>query len=291
MHDVEPDLLRAFVAVAEAGSFTAAARIIGRSQSAVSQKLLRLEDVLGLRVFERTSRSLVLTRDGERALVAAKRLLGHYNSFLQEVREPPKPALFRLGISENLVRTQLASLLSRFSEQYPDVQIELSASSNQGLLKEYESGLLDVVIAKAREGGAAARGRVIWREPLVWLAASDHRPDHRRPARLVMMRPPCAYREIMTDVLRDVRRDWVAACTASSLSGVQAAVLGGLGVTVLGKSFVQEGMRILSPSTHWPALPTVEVSVISGKPAMQPITEPLIAMLTEALLESGAKEP
>ncbi|AGW93314.1 LysR family transcriptional regulator [Ralstonia pickettii DTP0602] len=288
MQDVEPDLLRAFVAVAESGSFTAAAGLIGRSQSAVSQKVLRLEDVLDLRVFERSSRSLTLTRDGERALAAAKRLLGHYDAFLRELREPPKPALMRLGISENLVQTQLPRLLSRFSEQYPDVQIELATSASQDLLADYEAGALDVVIAKARKGGPAVRGRVIWREPLVWLAATGYRPDSRRPARLVMMRPPCAYREIMTDVLNDARREWVVACTASSLSGVQAAVLGGLGVTVLGKSFAQHGMRILSPSAQWPALPMAEVSVIGESPAMQPVIEPLVAMLTEALLESGS---
>ena len=70
--DLELDLLRAFVAVAETGSFTAAADVVHRSQSAVSQKVLRLEEILGRRVFDRTSRTLGLTPDGERLLVAAR---------------------------------------------------------------------------------------------------------------------------------------------------------------------------------------------------------------------------
>ncbi len=86
---------------------------------------------------------------------------------------------------------------------------------------------------------------MVWREPLVWIAGPDYRMDDRRPVRLVMMRPPCIYRGVMTEALDAIGREWVTACTASNLIGIEAAVLGGLGVTVLGKSFVQNGMKIL----------------------------------------------
>ncbi|MEZ2131237.1 MULTISPECIES: LysR family transcriptional regulator [unclassified Sinorhizobium] len=286
--DLEPDLLRAFVAVAETGSFTAAAEVIGRSQSAVSQKVLRLEDILQMRVFDRTSRSLSLTRDGERLLVAGKRLLAHYENFMQELRDPPKVSVLRLGISENLVQTQLPRLLSSFSHRYPDVQLELTTATSEELLADYDADRLDIVIAKTRKDGSPHPGRVIWREPLVWLAGPDYRADNRRPARLVMMRPPCIYRAVMTESLDAIGREWVTACTASNLLGIQAAVLGGLGVTVLGKSFAQNGMKVLPPSEHWPALPTAEVSVIGGTPEMQHIVRPLVTLLTESLLESAS---
>lgn len=285
--DVEPDLLRAFVAVVETGSFTAAAEVVGRTQSAVSQKVLRLEDILQMRVFDRTSRSLNLTRDGERVLVAGKRLLAHYENFIQELRAPPKVSVLRLGISENLVQTQLPSVLSRFGSQHPDVQLELTTAASEELLDAYEAGHLDLVIAKTRKGRHHP-GRVIWREPLVWLAGPNYRPDDRRPARLVMMRPPCIYRAIMAESLEAVGREWVTACTTSNLLGIQAAVLGGLGVTALGRSFAQNGLRVLPSSERWPALPTAEVSVIGETPELQHIARPLVTLLTESLLESGS---
>ncbi|KAA0693402.1 LysR family transcriptional regulator [Neorhizobium sp. P12A] len=285
--DVEPDLLRAFVAVAETGSFTAAAEVVGRSQSAVSQKVLRLEDILQMRVFDRTSRSLRLTCDGERVLVAGKRLLAHYQSFMHELRDPPKVSLLRLGISENLVQTQLPRLLSRFSHLHPDVQLELTTTATEELLVEYEARRLDIIIAKRRQDGSPHPGRVIWREQLVWTANSDYRADDRRPVRLVMRRPPCIYRAVMTEALDVIGREWMTACTASNLLGIEAAVLGGLGVTVLGKSFVQNGMKILPTSERWPALPVAEVSVIGKNPALQHIVQPLVALLTEALLDSS----
>ncbi|WP_119679327.1 LysR substrate-binding domain-containing protein [Indioceanicola profundi] len=281
--DLELDLLRAFVAVAETGSFTAAAEVVGRSQSAVSQKVLRLEEILQRRVFDRTSRSLNLTRDGERMLVTARQMLEFNDKVMRELREPPAAGTLRLGISEDFIPRQLPKLLARFSRLYPSVHIELMTGLSCNLLAAYDDNLLDAVIAK--KDGSAQRGRVIWREPLVWMAAADYEADPARPARLVMLPQPCTYRELMISALDSVRREWQPACTASSLMGIQAAVAGGLGVTVLGRSFVQDGMKILPPSESWPALPMTEITVLGEERAAE-LVVPFITFLTESL--SGA---
>ncbi|WP_338582069.1 LysR substrate-binding domain-containing protein [Pseudomonas sp. MAG733B] len=281
--DLEIDLLRAFIAVAETGSFTAAAEVVARSQSAVSQKIIRLEEILGMRVFERTSRTLTLTAEGERLLVGARKMMLHFDSFMREMRAPVTVNTLRLGISENLVPTQLPRLLSRFSKLYPDLELELTTGLSSDLLADHEAGRLDVVISK-RKMGAAQRGRIIWREPLVWIAAKDYEIEAARPLRLVMMRPPCAYRAIMVEALASVQREWSSACLASNLGGVQAAVAAGLGVTALGTSFLQEGMRIIEPSEKLPTLPSTEVAVIGDEPRTQHLLQPLVALLTEGLM-------
>jgi DNA-binding transcriptional LysR family regulator len=285
--DLEIDLLRAFVAVAETGSFTAAAEVVGRSQSAVSQKVLRLEEILQRRVFDRTSRSLSLTRDGEHMLVAARRMLEFNDTVMHELLQPPAVGSLRLGISEDFIPSQLPKLLARFSRLYPGVHLDLMTGLSCDLLAAYDAGQLDGVIAK--KDGTAQRGRVIWREPLVWMASADYQLDFTKPARLVMLRPPCTYRELMITALDSVRREWMAVCTASSLMGVQAAVAGGLGVTVLGRSFVQAGMQILRAPEHWPALPMTEITVIGEESAEANLVRPLISFLTESLAgERGA---
>ncbi|MGY2185941.1 HTH-type transcriptional regulator GltR [compost metagenome] len=281
--DLEIDLLRAFIAVAETGSFTAAAEVVARSQSAVSQKIIRLEEILGMRVFERTSRTLTLTAEGERLLVGTRKMMLHFDSFMREMRAPVTVNTLRLGISENLVPTQLPRLLSRFSKLYPDLELELTTGLSNDLLADHEAGRLDVVISK-RKMGAAQRGRIIWREPLVWIAAKDYEIEAARPLRLVMMRPPCAYRAIMVEALASVQREWSSACLASNLGGVQAAVAAGLGVTALGTSFLQEGMRIIEPSEKLPTLPSTEVAVIGDEPRTQHLLQPLVALLTEGLM-------
>src|ERR1700754_2652760 len=285
------DLLRAVVAVTESGSFTAAAAVVGRSQSAVSQKVLRLEEALGFCVFRRTSRSLKLTRDGERVLIAARRLLAQYDAFMSEMRKPPQPTRLRLGISENLVQPQLHLILSRFGQLFSSIELELTTGSSEDLSDSHDAGLLDIVFARRKREGSPQRGRVIWREPLVWLAAKNFQCEPSRPARLIMMPSRCAYCEVMTETLDAARREWTVACRASNLIGVQAAVTGGLGATVLGKSFLRDGMKILPTSAHWPALPASEIAVIGESPMLRHVVEPLVSVFVDVLTREPSGAP
>lgn len=279
--DLELDLLRAFVAVAETGSFTAAADIVGRSQSAISQKVSRLEEIVERRVFDRTSRSLRLTEDGEQLLVIARRMIELNDESIRSFRQPIAAGKLRLGISEDFIPSELPKLLARFSKSHPGLHIDLMTGLSCDLFEAYDSGSLDAVIAKKER--SIQRGRVIWREPLVWMAAKDYELDFSRPARLVMLKAPCTYREIMIEALDGVRREWIAVCTASSLMGIQAAVAGGLGVTVLGRSFVQDDMQILRAPEHWPALPMTEVIVIGEEGQNADLVRPFVSFLTESL--------
>jgi DNA-binding transcriptional LysR family regulator len=278
--DLEIDLLRAFVAVAETGSFTSAAQIVGRSQSAVSQKINRLEELVETRVFDRTSRSLSLTRSGEALFAAARKMIEFNDAVMKQIRTPMGVLKLRLGISEDFIPGQLPALLARFNRLYPMVDLDLMTGLSCDILAAYDAGRLDTVIAK--KNGAVPRGRVIWRDQLVWLAGSNYEVDPARPINLVMLRPPCTYRELMISTLESVRRDWVAACTASSLMGIQAAVGGGLGVSILGKSFVKNDMRILDMPEDWPALPSTEVVIIGEKPEFADLVQALVMFLTES---------
>jgi DNA-binding transcriptional LysR family regulator len=278
--DLEIDLLRAFVAVAETGGFTAAAEVVGRSQSAISQKILRLEEILGRRVFERTSRSLTLTQEGEKLLVLARRMLEMNDIAVRSLLEPMVGSL-RLGVSEDFVPGLLPGMLARFRRLYPGMRLELRTGLSCELLAAHEAGQLDVVIAK--KDGLAQRGRVIWRERLVWMAAGGYQPDFSRPAPLVLLPAPCTYRDVMIQALDSVRREWFAACTASSLAGIRAAVAGGLGVTVLGRSFVGPDLQVLRAPAHWPDLPMTEIVLIGEERAEAELVRPLLAFLTESL--------
>ena len=284
--DLEIELLRAFVAVAESGGFTAASGVVGRSQSAVSQKVGRLEDLVGCKLFERTSRSLSLTRDGERLLVTARQMLELNDLTVRSMREPATVGSLRLGISEDFIPRQLAALLARFRRLYPEVQLELMTGLSCDLLDVYDAGGLDVVIAK--KDGTAQRGRVIWREPLVWLAAADYQPDFSKPTELVLLKPPCTYRELMARTLDSVRQPWMASCTARSLMGVQAAAAGGLGITILGRSFVRDGLQVVPTPDSWPALPMTEIVLLGEETAEADLVRPLISFLTETLAGMGA---
>ena len=287
--DLEIDLLRAFVAVAETGSFTGAAQIVGRSQSAVSQKIGRLEDLLEQRVFDRTSRSLNLTRSGEHLFVAARKMIEFNDSVMKQIRQPLALMKLRLGISEDFIPGRLPALLARFNRLYPMIDLDLVTGLSCDLLAAYDAGRLDTVIAK--KVGNSQRGRVIWRDQLVWLAGADYKLDFSKPINLVMLRPPCTYRELMVASLDSVRQEWVASCTASSLMGVQAAIAGGLGVSILGRSFVRDDMQVLGTPASWPLLPMTEIAIIGEKPEYADLVQALVSFLTESIQSNVAQLP
>jgi DNA-binding transcriptional LysR family regulator len=280
MPDLDLDLLRAFVAVADAGTFTAAADVVGRSQSAVSQKIRRLEELIRQPVFDRTSRSLSLTGPGGQLLVGARRMLDLNDDVMRSLELPRPAGRLRVGICEDFVPLQLSRLSARFLRLYPEVQLDVNTSLTHDLLVEFDKGDLDLVIATRQ---FRERGRVIWREPMVWFAASDFRLDLNRPLPLVLLRPPCTYRELMFTTLDTARQDWTTACTVTSLMGVQAAVAGGLGITALGRSFIQDGMQILQTPTHWPPLPMTEIVVIGDETAERSLVQPLLKFLVDGM--------
>jgi DNA-binding transcriptional LysR family regulator len=280
MPDLDIDLLRAFVAVADSGSFTAAAQVVARSQSAVSQKVRRLENLIGYPVFERTSRALSLTGEGGQLLVGARRLLDLNDDVIRSLQAQRTTGHLRVGICEDFVPHQLPRLLSRFIRLYPGIHLDVNTNLTQELLGGFDEGVLDLVIATRQFHD---RGRVIWREPMVWFAASDFQLDLSRPLPLVLLRAPCTYREVMFTTLDTARHDWVTACTMNSLMGVQAAVAGGLGITALGRSFVQTGMQVLKAPAHWPPLPMTEIVVVGDETADRSLVQPLLSFLIEAM--------
>ncbi|MGM5028257.1 LysR substrate-binding domain-containing protein [Tardiphaga sp. 862_B3_N4_1] len=280
MRDLDLDLLRAFVAVADAGSFTAAADTVGRTQSAVSQKIRRLEELVGFPLFDRNSRSLALTGTGGQLLIGARRLLDLNDDVVRSLQTPQTTGRLRVGICEDFVPLQLSKLLARFLRLHPGVQLDINTSLTHSLLREFEAGNLDLVIA-TRE--FKERGRVIWREPMVWFGASDFQLNLNRPLPLVLLQPPCTYRELMFTTLDTARQEWVTACTVSSLMGVQAAVAGGLGITLLGRSFIQDGMQILDVPEHWPPLPMTEIVVLGDDTAEKSLVQPLLEFLVEGM--------
>ncbi|AWK86275.1 LysR substrate-binding domain-containing protein [Azospirillum thermophilum] len=280
--DLDIDALRAFVTVADAGGFTAAAERLGRTQSAISVKIKRLEDALGRRVFERTSRSFAVTRDGELLLGYARRLLELNDETVRRFAEPAAEGDLRLGVAEYFVPQHLATVLGRFAKVYPRVNVEVQVGMSSEMVAALDAGDLDLVIAK-RENGER-RGRMIWRDPLRWAApVSFTLPDPSLPVPLCALRAPCMFRGLAIKALAETGRPWRLVYTSSSMIGVQAAVRAGLGVTVLGESSVVEGMRVLGPEEGLPELGEVEIAVFGETARNRRLAEPLVGFILDSL--------
>lgn len=279
--DLEIDLLRTFVAVAETGSFTSAGDILGRTQSAISQQIRRLEGIVGKSLFNRTSRAVVLSADGELLLAHAYAIIARNDEALRLMTAPPIEGFLRLGVAEDFIPRQLPVLLSRFGKAHPQVRLDLMTGLSTMLVEKLNAGDLDLVIAK--RDAQPHTGRVIWREKLVWIASPDFRPDVNGTLSLVALPVPCSYRRIMLDVLRAAQLPWRISCTVHSIMGLQAAVIGNLGLSVLGRSFLGPGLVEAPESLALPAMPDTEIAVFGEEATRLDLADCLVKFLTDAL--------
>ena len=256
---MEFELLPSFVAVAECGGFHRAAEQLNLTQSTVSQQIKRLELETKRSLFRRTTRSVVLTDDGEMLLGDARRLLQLEEAARQRLAAPRLSGTVRLGVVEEIAGGSLPSALGRFAALHPGVKLEVQIAVSAELLEELDAGRLDVVFAKRPLG--TSKGRLVWREPLVWAAADtfDLIPGAALP--LALYRERSVSREAALAALQDSELTWEIVYTSPSLTGVRAAALAGLAITPLPASAVIAGLRILDAGEGLPHLPDLEFAI------------------------------
>jgi DNA-binding transcriptional LysR family regulator len=254
------DQVRAFSAVADVGSFTRAAERLGRTQSAVSIQIQKLEDALGRRLFERNARRVRLTVEGEALLGDCRRMLAINDSLVSRVAEPELAGLVRFGAPEDFATTHLPEVLSAFAHAHPRVALEVTCDLTLNLTDLFDAGGLDLVLVKRAPMGPS-QGVRVWREPLVWAAAPGWRPDAHAPAPLIVAPRPCVYRERAIRALEGAGRPWRIAYASPSLAGALAALRAELGLAILPKAMVAPDLEVLGAAEGLPPLDDTEIAL------------------------------
>lgn len=253
------ELLRAFVAVADCGGFHRAAERLNLTQSTVSQQIKRLELETKRPLFRRTTRSVALTDDGETLLGDARRLLQLEEAARHRLAAPRLSGAVRLGVVEEVAGGSLPSALGRFAALHPGVKLEVQIGISAELIDQLNAGRLDVVLAKRPLG--TSKGRLVWREPLVWAAAETFALVPGAVLPLALYRERSVSREAALAALQDGDLKWEIVYTSPSLTGVRAAALAGLAITPLPASAVIAGLRILGAEESLPPLPELEFAI------------------------------
>ena len=258
MPGLEPDLLKAFVAVAERGSFTAACYPLARSQSTVSLQIQRLESTVGKLLFVRTSHAVRLTAQGELLLGYARRLLALGEEAIAVAGGEAVPTTLRVGSVEDWATHVLPDRIAALQRLEPGVQVEVSTGSTAPLLARL--GLdYDLVIGMQPVG--TGRGQVLRRQQLVWVVPAE-KPDLAadRPLPLALHPEGCLYRRWATQALDNAGIAWRTRYVSVGVGAVEAAVRSALAVSVFPSDMLGAGLEIAAPSLDLPPLPSVEVA-------------------------------
>lgn len=278
--------LDSFLMLQQTGSFTEAAVRLGLAQSTVTQHIQRLEKVLGRQLVVRDTHQVKLTTDGEALIGYARGMLDLNGRALSLFGESRLRGRIRLGVSEDVVANRLTGILEDFIRLHPLVDLELTVALSASLNQMQDAGDLDLVLAKRHVG--ETHGRLLYREPLVWLARDqDFRPPHDGPLPLIAFPPPSITRRVVQEALDRENVGWRVVCTCGSLSGLTAAARAGMGIMVQPRSMVPEGLKEV-PGDRLPRLEDVEFVVIPRRGADAAMVEALSSLIAARIVPPSA---
>lgn len=261
--DLDINMLRCFKEVAETGSFTKAGKNIGLTQAGVSTKIRRLEERLDAKVFNRTSKNLSLTHEGEILLTHAQRILSAHDEAVSQLTTPRASGLLRVGLIDYVLPELLPGILSRFRKRYPKISLEVQMDLGTGLIPAFEKGDLDLVVAgKDLYQGSC---RVLIQEPLVWTTGQGAEFDMHETLPLIALPSPCHFRKLATETLEQRNRKWEIIFTVTSISSVQTAVQAGLGLSVLPMGALKKGLNKAPSKLELPELPMFSIAIFADE--------------------------
>lgn len=296
------DLLRSFVAIAEEGSFTRAADRVGRTQSAVSLQMQRLEGVLGQIVIVRgKGGSVELNAQGRYLLERARELLALNDEVVKSMRAAPVHGTIRLGVAEELSDRHLPKVLDRFAHVAPAVEVEVEIAASCFLALKLKNAELDLVLLRAGLEPRQWPAVEIWRIETRWITSNTHRQHLRNP--LPVSTSPagcpwkpaeyseCPWRGMVFRALEQAGRNYRIVSTSSTTQGQMAAAQAGLAVTSThADDRLLEGLRVVRADEGLPDLPDCRYLMLKGRDPRQPLTDILATQVLDVFSDAGQTE-
>ncbi|MEX0956115.1 MAG: LysR substrate-binding domain-containing protein [Rhizobiaceae bacterium] len=250
---LELDVLRTFVAIAETGTFTAAANAVFRTPSAVSMQIKKLEDTLRCAVFTRDARSVSLTTDGEILLGYARRLLAINRDAVSKFVVPDVSGVVRLGSPDDYGEQVLPGVLKRFANSHPAVAVDVTIDQSSKLRQKLSQGELDIALFTSCKS-IPAEAEVLLNEPVVWAGAKGGSAYLRCPLPVSVWEEGCAWRADALEALGRDGHEYRIAYMSAHTAGQRAAILADLAVAPLPRSFIGNDIVALGPEHGLPEL-------------------------------------
>ncbi|AEW74590.1 MULTISPECIES: transcriptional regulator LrhA [Enterobacter] len=254
--NLDLDLLRTFVAVADLNTFAAAAAAVCRTQSAVSQQMQRLEQLVGKELFARHGRNKLLTEHGIQLLGYARKILRFNDEACMSLMYSNLQGVLTLGASDESADTILPFLLNRISSVYPKLALDVSVKRNAFMIEMLNENKVDLVVTTHRPGQFNCL--TLRTSPTHWYCAAEYVLQKGEPIPLVLLDDPSPFRDMVLSALNEANIPWRLAYVASTLPAVRAAVKAGLGVTARPVEMMSPDLRVLGKSDGLPALPDTE---------------------------------
>ncbi len=284
--NMDIDLLRCFVTVAEMRSFTRAAAALFRSQSTISTQIRRLEELAGQTLLQRSPQDVLLTRAGEDFLGYARRIVALHDEALDVVNAQSVSGPVRLAVMDDYATVVLPETLARFARSHPNVELEVTTGFTRDLLARLGEEF-DLVLATQKSGDG--RGEVLRTERTAWACSDRHDFSLTDPLLLALLKAPNMFREWALAALNDAGLNWRILFSSSSIGAVEAMAASGAILTVVKAGTARPGLRLLDTADGLPSLPASEIALHVAPGRQSAAVRALSAFLIEALKQDGGE--
>ncbi|MFO1123788.1 MAG: LysR substrate-binding domain-containing protein [Hyphomicrobiales bacterium] len=258
--NLDLDLMKTFLAIADTGSFTRAAEEVHKTQSAVSMQMKRLEELLGRPLFARDGRVSRFTPDGERLIEYARRLVSINDEAVSAFTQPELTGTVRLGTPDDYADRFLPEILARFSRTHPLVTVDVDCLTSSVLFDRVKRSELDLAVVTF--GCDIRTDEPVRREPLVWVTSARHSLHLLDVMPLALSHAGCEWRKMVLTALEKQGRKYRIAYSSPNSNAVNAAVQSGLAVGAVPELCVRPGMRILTERDGFPTLGSFEIGLV-----------------------------
>lgn len=281
MPHLDVDQLKTFLAIVDSGSFTKAAEEVNKTQSAVSMQMKRLEEQLGRPLFSKDGRGTKFTRDGERLMDYARRIVALSDEAVSAFTKPDITGTIRFGTPDDYAEFFLPVILGRFARTHPHVTVDVECLPSVELTGRTQRGEIDIAVVTF--GNNSGGEDVIRQEELVW-ATSERHSAHEKPVLPVAVAPQgCSWRNMMLDHLNQMQRPYRVAYASPNASTINTTVLQGLAVATMPEICLRPGMRVLTEADGFPKLGTFDIGLIFKPGRKNPAVEALAKHVREGL--------
>jgi DNA-binding transcriptional LysR family regulator len=283
MRTIDLDLLRSLVAFDQTGSLARAADRVGRSESAVSLQMKRVEDLVGQRMFTHVGRRLVLTDEGYGVLHYARRMLAMNDELVSAVSQRPLSGKLRIAASQDFGDEILPRVLKDLSRKFPEVRFEVEVEGGMRGLSELEKREVDVVLTIGLHDHPSAHR--LQRAKIAWIGTLEFAERIGRPVPLVVFSQPCRFKQRAMELLNKAEIPWEIVFKSPSLSGLWAAAKANIGLTVRSSYWVPSGLMLLDPlQIGLPDLGDTEVDIHYFEDALTPDVLEMIKHMERSIL-------
>ena len=280
--NLDVDLLKTFAILAETGNFTRTAQQVGRTQSAVSMQVKRLEELVGKPLIARVGRSNTLTADGQMMLDYARRMIQLNDEAMTVFTKPEITGHVRFGTPDDYADRILPDVMARFARTNPKVQVDVDCQTSRAMVKMVKSGDLDLAMITCEFD--ISNAQVIRSERLLWVTSARHSVHRGEVLPVALSQYGCAWRQMALDGLEIVGRPYRLAYASSNSVAIASAVTAGLAVAAIPEICMRPGMRVLTEADGFPPLGTFDIGLIRSSKTNAAI-DSLARHITDAMCQ------